>query len=84
MMKVGIMSMQRIVNYGSFLQAFALKNIIEDLGHKAVFVDYRVEPPLIHDPTLIKNGNKGNLNFWLKCVAKKCMCVPLIQPISIK
>ena len=75
MMKVGIMSMQRIVNYGSFLQAFALKNIIEDLGHKTVFVDYRVEPPLIHDPTLIKNGNKGNLNFWMKCVAKKCMCV---------
>lgn len=41
-MKVGIMSMQRIVNYGSFMQAYALKSIIEDLGHEVVFVDYHV------------------------------------------
>ena len=30
MRKVGIMSMQRIANYGSFLQAYALKQLIED------------------------------------------------------
>ena len=29
MKKVGIMSMQRIANYGSFLQAYALKKLIE-------------------------------------------------------
>ena len=34
MKKVGIMSMQRIANYGSFLQAYALKQLIEELGHK--------------------------------------------------
>ena len=39
-MKVGIMSMQRIQNYGSFLQAYALKKTIESLGHEVVFVDY--------------------------------------------
>lgn len=39
MKKVGIMSMQRIANYGSFLQAYALKQLIEELGHKVEFVD---------------------------------------------
>lgn len=29
MAEVGIMSMQRIANYGSFLQAYALKTMIE-------------------------------------------------------
>ena len=35
--------MQRIKNYGSFLQAYALKKIIESQGHKVEFVDYKVE-----------------------------------------
>lgn len=34
MKKVGIMSMQRIANYGSFLQAYALKRLIEELGYR--------------------------------------------------
>ena len=41
--KVGIMSMQRITNYGSFLQAYGLKQIIEDLGYDVEFVDYEYE-----------------------------------------
>lgn len=40
MVSVGILSMQRIYNYGSFLQAFALKQILEDLGASVQFVDY--------------------------------------------
>lgn len=47
MAKIGILSMQRIVNYGSFLQAYGLKMLLEDLGHTVEFVDYRVEKPLI-------------------------------------
>ncbi len=39
-MKIGIISMQRIVNYGSFMQALALKETIESLGHAVEFVDY--------------------------------------------
>ena len=42
-MRVGIISKQRVVNYGSFLQAFGLKNMIEDLGHSVHFIDYRDE-----------------------------------------
>lgn len=43
MAKIGILSMQRIINYGSFLQAYGLKMLLEDLGHTVEFVDYRVE-----------------------------------------
>lgn len=40
-MKVGILSMQRIDNYGSLLQSYALKTMIESLGHKVGFLDIR-------------------------------------------
>ena len=41
-MKVGIVSMHRVVNSGSFLQAYELKKIIENLGHEVVFIDFRI------------------------------------------
>lgn len=40
MIKVGILSMQRIANYGSFLQAYGLKHILEEFGCNVQFVDY--------------------------------------------
>lgn len=55
MRKVGIMSMQRIANYGSFLQAYALKQLIEELGHKVEFVDYHVGAPVIAENADSKN-----------------------------
>ena len=45
-MKISIMSMQRICNYGSFLQAYGLKKIIEELGHEVTFTDYRPGRPV--------------------------------------
>ena len=54
MKKVGILSMQRILNYGSFLQAYGLKKILEDLGCDVEFVDYHPGECLV--PT---NGGKG-------------------------
>ncbi|NME83735.1 polysaccharide pyruvyl transferase family protein [Clostridium sp. SM-530-WT-3G] len=47
MIKVGILSMQRIANYGSFLQAYGLKNILEDLGCEVQFVDYHPGDTLV-------------------------------------
>lgn len=47
MIKVGILSMQRIANYGSFLQAYGLKHIIEELGCDVQFVDYHPGETLI-------------------------------------
>lgn len=40
MKKIGILSMQRIFNYGSFLQAYGLKQILTELGGEVSFVDY--------------------------------------------
>jgi len=38
-MKICILSMQRIENYGSFLQAYGLKKILNFLGHDVEFID---------------------------------------------
>lgn len=59
MKKVGIMSMQRIINYGSFLQAYGLKKVIEGLGYEVEFVDYQ--------------GRK-NANIQIKKEVKKREC----------
>lgn len=55
MRKVGIMSMQRIANYGSFLQAYALKQLIEEVGCNVEFVDYHVGAPVIVENADSKN-----------------------------
>lgn len=56
MKKIGIMSMQRIKNYGSFLQAYALKTMLEELRTSVEFVDYHIDSPLISN-----SKNKKNL-----------------------
>lgn len=38
-MKIGILSMQRIINYGSFWQANMLKNFFESQGNMVEFID---------------------------------------------
>lgn len=37
-MKIGIISMQQVRNYGSFLQAYGLKKILEKQGHTVGFI----------------------------------------------
>ncbi len=49
-MKVGIMSMQRILNYGSFLQSYSLKKNLELMGASVEMVDYHIEKPLVFHP----------------------------------
>lgn len=39
---VGILSMQRIINYGSFMQALGLKLLLNSIGVDAKFVDYHI------------------------------------------
>lgn len=57
------MSMQRIANYGSFLQAYALKQLIEELGHKVEFVDYHVGAPVIAEMRIVRTNSFAN---WKK------------------
>ena len=40
-MEVGILTMHRVLNYGSFMQAFALKSVIESFGHDVRFMDFK-------------------------------------------
>ena len=68
MRKVGIMSMQRIANYGSFLQAYALKQLIEELGHKVEFVDYHVGAPVIAENA---DSNQAPLTHKLSFIRYK-------------
>lgn len=41
-MKIGIVSMQRVINNGSLLQAFALRKVIERMGHSVQFADFKI------------------------------------------
>ena len=59
-MKIGIMSMQRIKNYGSYLQAYGLKRLLEDMGAEVEFVDYKTEAPVM------EQGRFKALSFCLK------------------
>lgn len=45
-MRIGILSMQHVRNYGSFLQAYALKTTLESFGHQCEFVDIEQGAPL--------------------------------------
>lgn len=49
-MKIGILSMQRVINYGSFLQAYALKSTLEELGHSVSFVDIKEGEQIVDRP----------------------------------
>lgn len=64
MKTIGIISMQRVINYGSFLQAYALQKTIETLNNDVVFLD--IEPGIqleteIEIPTDI--NNRGHVSF---------------------
>ena len=72
MSKVGILSMQRIKNYGSFLQAYALKKLVEDLGHEVQFVDYHVEKPVIEMGNNTKNSSFSKIWKEMLLLFKKC------------
>lgn len=76
MKKVGIMSMQRVYNYGSFLQAYGLKSLLEELGCEVQFVDYKVGECLLVEK---KNG-KG----IKKILNKSKVTSKLIEYIGFK
>ena len=60
-MKIGILTFHRAYNYGAFLQAFALKSYLEDLGHDVCFIDYW---PYYHERAYrIWDENEGVRSF---------------------
>lgn len=64
-MKIGIMSMQRVRNYGSFLQAYGLKKTLEALGADVEFVDYKTEASVFDRGTVRALGPYRELrHLW--------------------
>lgn len=54
--EIGIMSMQRVINYGSFLQAYGLKHLVEATTKTKVrFVDYRFGEDLSNSSSVENN-----------------------------
>ena len=65
-MKIGILSMQKIHNYGSFLQALSLKLQMEERGHDVYFVDIQhgrqvVEAPVVEQGGLLRKLDRHAL-----------------------
>lgn len=65
-MKIGILSMQRIYNYGSWLQAYGLKKLIEENEDVSVeFVDYHIEKPVYENGFKYSNYIKQKVKVHL-------------------
>ena len=45
-MRIGILTVYDSANFGSYLQAYALKKVLENLGHKVKFIKFRNEKQL--------------------------------------
>lgn len=77
--RVGVMSMQRIANYGSFLQAYALKTMIEELGFEVQFVDYHVGAPVVRN---IDESNRKITRAFKKVSEIFCLHAPLTHKLA--
>lgn len=57
MKTIGIMSMQRIYNYGSSLQGYALRKLVEEATDDALvyYLDYTPGPPLVKSANFQRN-----------------------------
>ena len=44
-MKIAVISLPLHTNYGGILQSYALKKVLEDMGHEATVIDRKVKMP---------------------------------------
>lgn len=66
-MRIGILSMQRVINYGSYLQAYGLKKILEQLGFDVYFVDIKEGYQIVKT----KNVNNNVSSIFQKSLLKR-------------
>lgn len=73
MKNTGILSMQNVANYGSYLQAYALKSLLEGLGHRCTFLTPEKDLDLaeLHRP----------LSFYAKRIAERFLAFDMPQRI---
>ena len=83
-MRVGIMSMQRICNYGSFLQSYCLKKMIESLGHEVEYVDYKPGKPILSDDYTNSMYFKSVVREFVMDIAVKIEPLCFFAPESVR
>lgn len=75
-MKVGIITMHKVINFGSALQAYALQKKVEDSGCEADIIDYKY-------PNAVHKDNHGfimkSINYLLHCIKCAVMGFPNIR-----
>jgi hypothetical protein len=74
-MNVGILSMHRTENWGSFLQAFALKKTVEELGHGCSFLDIKHGVGLKQNQPLMGKRNLSILYIMKRMYLIACRCI---------
>ncbi|SEU05587.1 polysaccharide pyruvyl transferase family protein [Lacrimispora sphenoides] len=62
-MKICILSMQSIVNYGSVLQAYALRRLLQNLGHEVDFIDIQGDGDSIPEIDYSNDNMRCNLMY---------------------
>ena len=60
-MEIGILTMHRVMNYGSFMQAYALKSVIESFGHHVTFRDFHYGEPRHLGQKVVKSSILGKI-----------------------
>ena len=67
-MKVCILSMQHVENYGSVLQAYSLKKILGELGHDVAFIEIKKgkNEVLNRQCEMFAQGDASKKNNWLE------------------
>ena len=68
-MKIGILTMHRVVNYGSALQAYALQHKLESMGYEAELIDY-VFPTTPNVSFLVRMQKKVRRRFYMMRIGK--------------
>lgn len=84
-MKIGIITICKVNNYGAELQAFATQKKLEQMGYDVEIIDYTYYKNWYYKDTFqsrpfIKMNVRGNLLYWLKYRAINCF-VSLLLPI---
>lgn len=59
-MKIGIITMHKVLNFGSALQAFALQKVLDNMGYDSEIIDYDFPP---HGPFLDRFST--TVRFWI-------------------
>ena len=76
-MNIGIITMHRVQNYGSALQAYALVAYLQKLGHHVETIDY-VFPNSYHLKKAIPSL-KGRIKLWIRETLRSFLVEPFLQ-----